>query len=125
MTANVLRRARQRKKPSPPVEITIDDDSISSARTSSTVGYRDSFGENDDGCFHLLERYDDSSAVVRLLQSRSKASREQSILGDMGREALLLEEECSTPVVEESDEEDLDDGIESVIYEQKDEDTLI
>ena len=47
-----------------------DDDSISSARTSSTVGYRDSFGENDDGCFHLLERYDDSSAVHKLLQSR-------------------------------------------------------
>ena len=72
MTATVLKRARQRKKPSPPLDIAIDDDSISSARTSSTVGYRDIFGENDDGCFHLLERYDDISAVMRLLQGGRK-----------------------------------------------------
>ena len=129
MTATVLRRARQRKKPSPPVDITIDDDSISSARTSSTVGYRDSFGENDDGCFHLLERYDDSSAVVRLLQSRKKTSKDQgSLLGEVGREALLLEEECVTPIVEDSGQEETEDQevvTNYVIFEQKDEDTLI
>ena len=57
LTATVIRRAKQRqKRKSHGVEIVIDDDSISSTRTSSTVGYRDSFGENDDGCFHLLER---------------------------------------------------------------------
>ena len=59
LTATVIRRAKQRKKlgQKPGVEIVIDDDdSISSTRTSSTVGYRDSFGDNDDGCFHLLER---------------------------------------------------------------------
>ena len=129
MTATVLRRARQRKKPSPPIDIAIDDDSISSARTSSTVGYRDSFGENDDGCFHLLERYDDSSAVVRLLQSRRKVSREQgSLLGEVGREALLLEEECVTPIVEDSGQEESEEHqvvTNYVIFEQKDEDTLI
>ena len=38
------------------VDIVADDDSLSSLGTSSTVGYRDSFGDNDDGCFHLLER---------------------------------------------------------------------
>ena len=130
MTATVLRRARQRKKPSPPVDITIDDDSISSARTSSTVGYRDSFGENDDSCFHLLERYDDSSAVVRLLQSR-RMGREQeqgqgSLLGEVGREALLLEEECVTPIVEDSGQEEDQQVVNNyVIFEQKDEDTLI
>ena len=56
----MIRRAKQRKKLSQRngagLEIVIDDDSISSTRTSSTVGYRDSFGDNDDGCFHLLER---------------------------------------------------------------------
>ena len=38
------------------VDIVVDDDSLSSLGTSSTMGYRDSFGDNDDGCFHLLER---------------------------------------------------------------------
>jgi hypothetical protein len=128
MTATVLKRARQRKKPSPPLDIAIDDDSISSACTSSTVGYRDSFGENDDGCFHLLERYDDSSAVMRLLHSRRKASRDQeSLLGEVGREALLLEEECVTPIVEDSGQEENEEQVVTnyVIFEQNDEDTLI
>ena len=132
LTATVIRRAKQRKKSShnhkAAVEILIDDDSISSNRTSSTVGYRDSFGENDDGCFHLLERYDDSGAVMRLLQSRQR-SREQ---GEAGREAVsvLLEEESVTPIAEldteqeEASEADTEIN-NSVIFEHQDENTLI
>ena len=61
-----------------------DDDSISSARTSSTVGYRDSFGENDDGCFHLLERSSSSSSrwcipVIREIQNSQCASSSWSM----------------------------------------------
>ena len=104
----------------------LDDDSISSTRTSSTVGYRDSFGDNDDGCFHLLERYDDSGAVARLLQSRRSharmeqgRSRQQQI---MGREALLLEEDTSTADTESSQQSRRN----YVILEHRDdEDTLI
>ena len=132
LTATVIRRAKQRKKSShnhkAAVEILIDDDSISSNRTSSTVGYRDSFGENDDGCFHLLERYDDSGAVMRLLQSRQR-SRDQ---GEAGREAVsvLLEEESVTPIAEldteqeEASEADTEIN-NSVIFEHQDENTLI
>lgn len=81
------------------------------------------------------ERYDDSSAVIRLLQSRRRASREQngpgsSLLGELGREALLLEEEGVAPIVEDSGQEE--DGEENqavtnfVIFEQQeDENTLI
>jgi hypothetical protein len=29
--------------------------------------FRDSFGENDDSCFDLLERYDNSAAILRLI----------------------------------------------------------
>merc|ERR1719245_16107 len=88
LTATVIRRAKQRKKSAhskASVEIFIDDDSISSTRTSSTMGYRDSFGENDDGCFHLLERYDDSTAVMRLLQSRQRTVTGASGSGEVGR----------------------------------------
>ena len=138
LTATVIRRAKQRKKmnKNPGVEIVIDDDSISSARTSSTVGYRDSFGDNDDGCFHLLERYDDSNAVMRLLQSRQRAARRESqssttglvtdrALGDMGREALLLEE--AETIVEMTDSgQDTETELSShIIYEHQDENTLI
>ena len=136
LTATVIRRAKQRKKSShnhkAAVEILIDDDSISSNRTSSTVGYRDSFGENDDGCFHLLERYDDSGAVMRLLQSRQR-SREQGEAGrEAGREAVsvLLEEESVTPIAEldteqeEASEADTEIN-NSVIFEHQDENTLI
>lgn len=136
LTATVIRRAKQRKKSShnhkAAVEILIDDDSISSNRTSSTVGYRDSFGDNDDGCFHLLERYDDSGAVMRLLQSRQR-SRDQGEAGrEAGREAVsvLLEEESVTPIAEldteqeEASEADTEIN-NSVIFEHQDENTLI
>ena len=59
LTATVIKRAKQRQKKlsqKPRVDVVVDDDSISSMGTSSTKGYRDSFGDNDDGCFHLLER---------------------------------------------------------------------
>lgn len=39
------------------------------------VMFRDSFGENDDSCFDLLERYDNSSAILKLLQSRRREGR--------------------------------------------------
>ena len=143
MTATVFRRARQgRKQPPSKSEIMIDDDSISSARTSSTVGYRDSFGDYDDGCFHLLEQYDDSSAVMRLLQSRRRLSREQGAagaveeargaLGDMGREALIQEDTATlvegAAALDSGDEYDSDSThivSNYVIFEQNDEDTLI
>jgi len=132
MTAAMLRRARQGKKPPPQVEICIDDDSISSARTSSTVGYRDSFGENDDGCFHLLERYDDNNAVVRLLQSRRKTSKEPPPpVPAAAADTTLEEEECTTPSTmadsgpDESSEQDTSTVTNYVIFEQRDEDTLI
>jgi len=132
MTATMLRRARQGKKPPPQVEICIDDDSISSARTSSTVGYRDSFGENDDGCFHLLERYDDNNAVVRLLQSRRKTSKEPPApIPAPPPDTTLEEEECTTPSTvadsgpDESSEQDTSTVTNYVIFEQRDEDTLI
>ena len=126
LTATVIRRAKQRKKSShkAAVEILVDDDSISSNRTSSTVGYRDSFGDNDDGCFHLLERYDDSGAVMRLLQSRQR-SREQ---GEGGRETTRREEEAVTPIVEldtEQEEAEETDISSFVIFEHQDENTLI
>ena len=38
---------------------------------------RDSFGENDDSCFDLLERYDNSAAIMKLLQSRRTEGRIQ------------------------------------------------
>ena len=73
---------------------------------------------------------------MRLLQSRRRASREQtgpgssSLLGELGREALLLEEEGVAPIVEDSGQEE--DGEENqavtnfVIFEQQeDENTLI
>lgn len=64
------------------------------------VGYRDSFGENDDSCFHLLERYDDSGAVLRLLQSRGRVSRDQisPLVPDLAEDDTLVEE--VTEVVE-------------------------
>ena len=62
LTATVIKRAKQKHKKlsqkprACAVDIVVDDDSLSSLGTSSTMGYRDSFGDNDDGCFHLLER---------------------------------------------------------------------
>ena len=126
LTATVIRRAKQRKKSAhkASVEIFIDDDSISSTRTSSTVGYRDSFGENDDGCFHLLERYDDSTAVMRLLQSRQRAAA-----GAAGPGENILMEEAVTPIAEldtEQEEEEEDTEMNNfVIFEHQDENTLI
>ena len=129
LTATVIRRAKQRKKSAhnkASVEIFIDDDSISSTRTSSTMGYRDSFGENDDGCFHLLERYDDSTAVMRLLQSRQRSAATSG----SGPETILMEE-AVTPIVEldtEQEEEEEEDDTEMnnfVIFEHQDENTLI
>lgn len=141
LTATVIRRAKQRRKSkNPVVEIVIDDDSISSTRTSSTVGYRDSFGDNDDGCFHLLERYDDSNAVLRLLQSRQRAARRESqssasgvagasgndrSLGDMGREALLLEETDTILEMTDSGQDTETELSSNIIYEHQDENTLI
>jgi len=81
VTSAVIRR--QNKNHPPAHDICVDEDSISSTRTSSTVGYRDSFGENDDSCFDLLERYDNSAAVLKLLQKRR---REGSIPEDSVQE---------------------------------------
>ena len=85
---------------------------------------------------YLQHRYDDSNAVMRLLQSRQRANREKEaasgsgasstgILGDMGREALLLEE--ADTIVEMTDSgHDTESEMNSyVIYEHQDENTLI
>merc|ERR1711976_332699 len=131
-------RKKLSQRNGPGLEIVIDDDSISSTRTSSTVGYRDSFGDNDDGCFHLLERYDDSNAVMRLLQSRRRNSKDKEgttankevgsrkdslLLAEAGRDALLLEEkETASSEHDEDTETELSNY---VIYEHQDENTLI
>ena len=73
---------------------------------------------------------------MRLLQSRQRANREKEatlgsgaastgILGDMGREALLLEE--ADTIVEMTDSgQDTENEMNSfVIYEHQDENTLI
>ena len=130
LTATVIRRAKQRKKSAhkAAVEIFIDDDSISSTRTSSTVGYRDSFGENEDGCYHLLERYDDSTAVMRLLQSRQQ--RAAALASGSGPGETVLMEEAVTPIAEldteqEEEDEEEEDINNFVIFEHQDENTLI
>ena len=73
---------------------------------------------------------------MRLLQSRQRANREKEaalgsgatstgVLGDMGREALLLEE--ADTIVEMTDSgQDTENEMNSfVIYEHQDENTLI
>ena len=88
------------------------------------MGYRESFGENDDGCFHLLERYDDSTAVMRLLQSRQRSAAASG----PGPETILMEE-AVTPIAEldtEQEEEEEDTEMNNfVIFEHQDENTLI
>ena len=77
-------------------------------------------------------RYDDSGAVMRLLQSRQRrASLSQRAPSIPGAEARVLLEEAETIVeMEDSDKEEEEEDTETelsrdVIYEHQDENTLI
>ena len=74
-------------------------------------------------------RYDDSSAVMRLLQSRQRrASRERAPSIPETEARVLLEEAETIAEMEDTDKEEEDTETElsrDVIYEHQDENTLI
>ena len=76
-------------------------------------------------------RYDDSGAVMRLLQSRQRRASRERAPSIPGTEARVLLEEAETIVeMEDTDKEEEEEDTETelsrdVIYEHQDENTLI
>ena len=75
-------------------------------------------------------RYDDSGAVMRLLQSRQRRASRERAPSIPGTEARVLLEEAETIVeMEDTDKEEEEDTetelSRDVIYEHQDENTLI
>ena len=75
-----------------------------------------------------VSRYDDSSAVLRLLQSRQqrRPSREVEVAAVLAEEEEQLEQVETIVEMTDSGQEDTETELSScVIYEQRDENTLI